>query len=116
MDRNELIFNTYKTAKQKGSQKIKIPNELKSILTKYIKLNNGRSDYLLFNYKFKKLPSANLTLRLNAIFGGKKISVNILRHVYMCDKYADNLAEMKQDFSDMGRSIKQSNVYIKKND
>ena len=71
MKGNELIFNSYETSKQKGSQKIEIPKELRSILTKYIKLINGRSDYLLFNYKFKKLQSANLTLRLNAIFGKK---------------------------------------------
>jgi hypothetical protein len=33
-----LVFNTYKTSTQKGQQKINIPKELKSILTKYIKL------------------------------------------------------------------------------
>ena len=35
---NTLIFNIYKTSKLKGQQKIKIPKQIKSILTKYIKL------------------------------------------------------------------------------
>jgi hypothetical protein len=31
----------------------------------------------------------------------------------LSEKHADNLKEMKQDFADMGSSIKQSAVYIK---
>ena len=37
----------------------------------------------------------------------------MLRHIYLSEKHRDNLAEMKQDFADMGSSMKQSNVYIK---
>ena len=53
-----------------------------------------------------------MTLRLNKIFG-KKVSVNLLRHIFLSEKHADNLAEMKKDFDQMGSSMKQSNVYIK---
>ena len=109
---NSLVFNTYKTSKQKGQQKINIPKELKSILTKYIKLIADKSDYLLFNNKFQKLSTPNMTLRLNKIFG-KKVSVNMLRHIYLSEKHADNLKDMKQDFESMGSSLKQSAVYIK---
>ena len=112
---SNLVFNTYKTSKQKGQQTIKLPKELKSILTKYIKLISDRSDYLIFNNKFQQLSTPNFTLRLNKIFGNKKVSVNMLRHIFLSEKHADNLKEMKEDFADMGSSMSQSNVYIKNN-
>ena len=108
-----LVFNTYKTSTQKGQQTIKIPKQLKNILTKYIKLITDKSDYLLFNNKYEQLSTPNFTLRLNKIFGNKKVSVNMLRHIYLSEKHADNLKDMKQDFADMGTSLLQSNVYIK---
>jgi len=108
-----LVFNTFKTSKQKGQQTIKIPKQLKSILTKYIKLISDKSDYLLFNNKYEQLSTPNFTLRLNKIFGNKKVSVNMLRHIYLSEKHADNLKEMKEDFAKMGSSLQQSNVYIK---
>ena len=110
---NNLIFNTFKTSKQKGQQTIKIPKQLKNILTKYIKIISDKSDYLLFNNKYEQLSTPNFTLRLNKIFGNKKVSVNMLRHIYLSEKHADNLAEMKEDFAKMGSSLQQSNVYIK---
>ena len=109
---NNLIFNTHKTSKQKGQQKINIPKELKSILTKYIKLIADKSDYLIFNNKFQQLSTPNMTLRLNKIFG-KKVSVNMLRHIYLSEKHAVNLKEMENDFESMGSSMRQSTVYIK---
>ena len=81
MDKNNLVFNTYKTSTQKGQQIIKIPKPLKSVLTKYIKLIDDKSDYLLFNNKFQQLSTPNLNIKLNKIFGGRNISVNMLRHV-----------------------------------
>ena len=109
---NSLVFNTFKTSTQKGQQKIQIPKELKSLLNKYIKLITNKSDYLLFNNKFQQLSTPNFTLRLNKIFG-KKVSVNMLRHIYLSEKHADNLKDMKDDFAKMGTSLKQSAVYIK---
>ncbi len=108
-----LVFNTFKTSKQKGQQTIKVPKQLKSILSKYIKLITDKSDYLLFNNKYEQLSTPNFTLRLNKIFGNKKVSVNLIRHIYLSEKHADNLKDMKQDFESMGSSLKQSAVYIK---
>jgi hypothetical protein len=109
---NNLIFNTFKTSTQKGTQTIKIPKQLKSILTKYIKIITDKSDYLIFNNKFQQLSTPNFTLRLNKIFG-KKVSVNMLRHIYLSEKHRDNLKDMKEDFESMGSSLNQSKVYIK---
>ena len=90
MDKNNLAFNTYKSSTQKGMQKLKISKELKSILTKYIKIVDDKSDYLLYNSKFKKMETPNLTLRLNKIFGNRNISVNVLRHIYTSGKHSEN--------------------------
>jgi predicted secreted protein len=42
LDKNELVFNKYKTAKFYNEQRVAIPKELKSILTKWIKNNNSK--------------------------------------------------------------------------
>lgn len=110
---NKLYFNSYKTAKTYGKQIIDIPKELKTILTKWIRINP--TEYLLFDIDNNKLNNVKLNQRLNKIFG-KNISVNQLRKYYLTDKYKD-LSEMKEnlkkDFSIMGSSILQENIYIK---
>jgi integrase len=93
LDKNELVFNKYKTAKFYNEQRVSIPKELKSILTKWIK--NNDSDYLLFDSNGSKLTSVKLNQRLNKIFG-KNCSVNILRHVYLTDKFGDEIERSKK--------------------
>jgi hypothetical protein len=76
MDKNKLVFNSYKTAKTYGQQVVDIPKELKSILTKWIKLNP--TEHLLFDVNMNKLSSVKLNQRLNKIFDNRTISVNNL--------------------------------------
>jgi len=115
LDKNELVFNKYKTAKFYNEQRVAIPKELKSILTKWIKNNN--SDYLLFDSNGSKLTSVKLNQRLNKIFG-KKASVNLLRHSYLTDKFGDEIERSKKMANvaeDMGTSSAQViGTYIKK--
>jgi len=111
---NSLVFNSYKTAKTYGKQDVKIPIKLSFILKQWIKVNP--TDYLLFDSKGDKLTNVKLNQRLNKIFG-KEVSVNILRHMYLSDKYSDIIEtkrKLKQDFKDMGSSMNQEEVYIKK--
>ena len=112
---NEVVFNRYKTAKFYDTQRVSIPKELKSILTKWIKTND--SDYLLFDSNGSKLTSVKLNQRLNKIFG-KKASVNLLRHSYLTDKFSDEIERSKKMSSiaeDMGTSSAQViGTYIKK--
>lgn len=115
LDGNEMVFNSYKTAKSYGSQKIEIPNELKSILEKWISINP--TPYLLFDKNGSKLSSVKLNQRLNKILG-KKISVNNLRHTYLTDKYADLSKQEKklnEDMTAMGSSKSMATNYIKLN-
>jgi len=114
IDKNKFIFNTYKTAKFYGQQELEIPNELKKILSKWIKINP--TNYLLFDANNEKLSNVKLNQRLNKIFG-KKISVNMLRHIYLSSKYKETInvnKELDNDLKKMGSSMIQAPVYIKK--
>ena len=113
IDKNQFIFNTYKTAKFYKQQQIDIPKDLKAIITKWIKINP--TDYLLFDNNKNPLTSVKLNQRMNKIFG-KKVGVNQMRHTYLTDKYGDTINKTKQlnnDMTEMGSSSSQSKVYIK---
>jgi integrase len=116
-DKNsELSFVNYKTAKFYGTQKVKIDKVLKSILKKWISINP--TDYLLFDANSQKLTPVKLNQRLNKIFGSEKgHSVNQLRHSFLTDKYADSIkmkSAMAKDMEEMGSSVNQSTIYIKR--
>ena len=113
LDKNSLVFNTYKTAKFYGEQRIEIPKELKSILTKWIKLND--TDHLLFDINGSKLTSVKLTQRLNKIFG-KHSGANLLRHLYLTERFSDTIKknnEIDDTMEEMGSSASQLKTYVK---
>jgi hypothetical protein len=113
MDKNQFVFVSYKTAKTYGKQVLDIPKELKSILKKWIKINP--TDWLLFDMNLEPLTSIKLNQRLNKIFG-KKTGVNLLRHSYLTDRFADHTEKQKeaeQTMTDMGSSINQLQLYVK---
>jgi integrase len=115
IDKNELVFNSYKTAKTYGEQRVEIPKELKTILNKWIKVNP--TEYLLFDSSLKPLSNVKLNQRLNKLFG-KKVGVNMMRKSYLSNKYADTIdikRDMEKTMKDMGSSTLQENIYIKKN-
>lgn len=114
MNKNEFVFNSYKTAKTYGQQKVEIPKELKTILNKWIKVNP--TEYLLFDTSLNHLSNVKLNQRLNKLFG-KKAGVNMMRKSYLSSKYGDLIEtknELAKDFKDMGSSTLQENIYIKK--
>jgi integrase len=115
IEKKNMIFNSYKTAKTYARQELPIPPELLKILNKWIKVNP--TEYLLFDSTGKKLSNVKLTQRLNKIFG-KKASVNQLRHTYLSNKYQDTIKlnkEMDDDMKAMGSSRSQEKIYIKEN-
>ena len=114
LDKNELVFRTYKTAATYGEQRVTIPTPLKTILNKWIKHNP--TPYLLFDSNMNKLTSTKLGQRLNLIFGGRNIGVNSLRHAYLTGKYAEHTETKKavaQDMKDMGSSPAMLETYVK---
>ena len=113
MDKNKFIFNRYKSDKFYSTQEIEIPKELKNILNKFLKHNNY--DYLLVDKNGQKLSSVKLSQKLNNIFDSK-ISTSMLRHIYLSNKLEaiPKLNELKELANDMGHSVSQQLLYIKK--
>jgi len=113
LDKNKMVFNSYKTAKTYGQQIVDIPTQLKNILAKWIKVNP--TPYLLFDANMGQLSSVKLNQRLNKIFD-KKVGVNQLRHTFLTDKYAKTSEESKalaNDMTEMGSSKAMADTYIK---
>jgi len=116
LDKNKMVFTSYKTAKTYGTQMVDVPPPLKKILTKWISVNPTK--YLLFDTNMNKLSSVKLNQRLNKIFGEKKIGINALRHTYLTDKYGETIKTnnaLANDMSQMGSSMGMANTYIKEN-
>jgi len=116
--KNEMVFNRYKTDKFYNQQRVEIPKQLKSILTKWIKtIKNNPTDYLLFDSNGNQMSSIKMTQHLNKIFG-KKTSVNILRHTYLTSKFSghlDNKKLLEEVATEMGTSVSTiEDIYIKK--
>jgi hypothetical protein len=114
LDKNKMIFNSYKTAKTYGQQVVDIPPPLKKILNKWISVNPTND--LLFDSNMNKLSSVKLNQRLNKIFD-KKVGVNQLRHSYLTGKYASTIKQnedIANTMTEMGSSSQQLPTYVKK--
>ena len=114
LQKNKLIFKTYKGSAKKGEQEVECPKALMTILSKWLSIND--SDYLLHDINGKALNNVKMTQRLNKIFGSG-FSINNLRHSYLSEKYQDSIAladDMSKTMEAMGSSIDQSKVYINK--
>ena len=83
------------------------------LLKKWIKMND--TDYLLFSSNKNPLSSPQINRILNEVFGGK-VSCDLLRHIYLTNYYKDipKLTEMNKLSSEMGHSVNQAMLYIKK--
>lgn len=111
--RGYFIFNKYKTADVYGKTKIAIPKPLKTILSKYIKLNPHT--HLLVNNSGGVLTQPRITQKLNDIIGSKT-STSMLRHIYLSSVYKDTpaLEDLNQIAKDMGHSVATAMEYAKK--
>lgn len=111
--KNKFYFNKYKTSKFYGTQNVDIPKKLKTILNKWIEFNDN--DYLFIDSNNNKLTSTKLNQRLNRIFD-KKVSVNMLRHIYISDKVLKDvpkLNELQEVAKDMGHNVAEQMLYKK---
>ena len=119
----EFIFNSYKTAKKYGQQRIPIPNTaeapLGDAITTYlrqhplVKGNKAKTT----EYKFLVLPDGSpitavnaITRILNRVFG-KKIGSSMLRHIFLSSKY--DVKEMEADAEAMGHSVSEQRNYLR---
>ena len=108
-----FYFNRYKTAEKYGLQSIKVPKDLQVLLKKWIKMND--TDYLLFSSNKRPLSSPQINRILNKVFN-KKVSVDMLRHIYLTNHYKNipALKDMENLATEMGHSLNQQMLYVKK--
>jgi hypothetical protein len=114
MDKQEFIFNKYKTAKVHGAQTFAVPDELVSVINLYLKKHPGVSKspyFFLVQHDDTPLPSVNsITRILNRIFG-KNVGTTMLRHIYLSAKY--DVSEMNEDAEKMGHTSGMQREYMK---
>ena len=110
----KFYFNRYKTANKYGLQVIDVPKDLQVLIKKWMKIND--TDYLLFSSNKQPLSSPQINRILNKVFD-KRVSVDMLRHIYLTNHYKDipALKDMENLATEMGHSLSQQMLYVKKN-
>ena len=107
-------FNEYKTSGKYGQNNIKVGKKLNSVLNIWLKYN--KTDSLLLNSQGNPLSSNGLGKELKKTFEptGKNISVNMLRHIYISEKYPNQNDQKNKDAKLMGHSVEMQSQYSKK--
>jgi hypothetical protein len=105
-----FVFNNYKTAKLYGKQEVSVPDKLADIINQWSLVCNSR--YLLMKYKRTcPLDSVSLCHTFYEVFSGRKVSVNLLRHLYLA-QFQQQDAKMVKIAERMGHSVKMQHLYI----
>jgi hypothetical protein len=112
LSKDEFIFNNYKTMGTYKSQHVELNPLLREILDFYFKFHPLKSKFrekdaiipLLVDFQGDPLSQINSLTRLLYKVFGSKIGSSMLRKLYLTDKYADVMKQMKEDVKDMGTS------------
>jgi hypothetical protein len=100
----KFIFNNYKTQGTYGSQVIDIPEPVLEVIQSHYKLKKKFEPFFLLHTKTNDQLSENgLTRILNKVFG-KKISVSMLRNIYLTEKFGGKKSELQDVATSMGTS------------
>jgi hypothetical protein len=109
----KMYFSNYKTKGAYGTVSIDVSPELQEVLQDHFPLKKKFTPFFLLTKNGERLPENGITRILNKVFG-KKISVSMLRNIFLSDKYGEQQKEMEEDAIDMGTSTNIiSNVYTK---
>jgi hypothetical protein len=122
LSKKQFVFNIYKTSGVYGKQVVDIPDELMAIINTFLKRHpNMKRIGTKLNPEAKMLVRLDnspiheingITRLLNKAFG-KKIGASALRHIYLSDKYGNEVEEKKKDAEAMAHSLAEQNEYIK---
>lgn len=109
LGKNQFVFCNYKTGGTYGTKTEEIPENLREIINKYLKLHPLRKmkePYcFLAKYDGTCLKNINdITKRLNKIFG-KRVGASLLRNIFATDKFSNVIKEMKETADAMGTSV-----------
>lgn len=130
LGKSQFVFRNYKTSSTYGTQQLQIPEELMTLISKYLqargvlkelepasgkkKIVKTTSVPFLVQPSGKPFNVNGITRILNRIFGGK-VGSSLLRHIYLTGKYGKILEEQKKDAEAMANSVDiQNKTYIKK--
>jgi len=109
----KMYFSNYKTKGAYGTVSIDVSPELQEVLHNHFPLKKKFTPFFLLTKNGERLPENGITRILNKVFG-KKISVSMLRNIYLTDKYGEQQKEMEEDAEAMGTSKNiVSTVYVK---
>lgn len=118
-NKKDFIFNKYKTSKKYGKQVIPLGSKLNSVVNLYLKFNPD-AEYLLQNSRGGKMSENSLGKYISKIFQdriGKKISANMIRHIFISEEYKDvpKLKKLEEKAEKMGHSVNEAmKTYAKK--
>lgn len=107
-------FGEYKTAKKYGANVIPVGKKLNSVLNIWLRINP--TDSLLLNSQGKPQTANGLGKYITKVFEptGKKIGVNMLRHIFITEKFEPQLDEKQEVAKKMGHSVGTQELYAKK--
>jgi len=108
-------FGEYKSKKAHGIKKIPVGKILNSVLNIWLKFND--SGDLLVDSRDKPMNSNQLSKYISKVFSptGKKITANMLRHIYISEKHPVEVNDSKKQTADkMLHSVSTQEKYSKK--
>jgi hypothetical protein len=116
VSKGKIVYNKYKTKKTHGEQVIKLPRKVNLLVSKLIKDNSQKSDYLFLNTNDEPYTQQSLSKHIKNLFNGN--SQDMLRSIYLSEYFKDlpKLQEMEKQALDMGHSISSQLNYYVKND
>ena len=103
----QFFFNNYKTANTYGLRIVDVPNPIKLILQKWIKIKGSDNDNLFIQRESGGLTNNNLTKMLNRAsqkYLRKNISTVLLRKIFYSEKYSEMKKEIIKDAQIAGHS------------
>ncbi len=94
--------------------KIDIPKSLNNLINFWTGIN--KKDYLLLNNQGQKLSKNNLSKEVRSIFSNKSknISVNLIRKIYISERFADVNKEKKETALAMNHSVGVADTFYHK--
>lgn len=105
-----FVFNIYKTDGKYGTQRLKIDPKLGQIIEKWGVINKSKFLLLKRNRGYP-MDAPGLCHFFYEIFGGRRITPNILRHLYLSQFQAQD-QKMSEIAERMAHSVGQQHQYI----
>lgn len=107
-------FNEYKTSGKYGEKVVPVGKKLNSAINIWLKFND--TDSFLLNSKGQPLSANGFGKLIKEAFAptGKDITINMIRHIYISERFP-NVDNERQEVADkMGHSVEQQSKYSKR--